>query len=803
MRRRVQAGRLWGRGIEWDAVRALVASDARTAMGRERALTAEPLTDPTEVESALDSTAEARHALAQEGAPPLDGVPDPRPVLDRARTDGAVLDGPELLTLIPLLETAPRLAAYARAIRPVAPTLAEAGESLPRLADLYDLLRHALDDDGALTDRASARLGHLRRDVRERRRRLVADLERMLQAEGDRVFADRFVTVRHGRYVLPVRAESRGRLRGIVHDRSQSGQTLFVEPEAMVEANNDLVALEREEQQEAARILAELTEAVRARRDALAGLVDTLGALDWVFARAHVAERMEATRPAIDRDGRVDLKAARHPLLLAQRWRDPSREVVPVDLELAHDRPLLLITGPNAGGKTIALKTLALLSLMAQAGCHVPAKSGSRVPVFARVFAVIGDDQSVAENLSTFSAFVKQIREVLAEADGRSLVLLDELGAGTDPDEGAALARAILESLAERGALVVATTHLEPLRAFAAAEPRARNASVEFDAATLAPTFRLVYDRPGQSWALAIAARLGLSSDLILPADGHRTAEARRLTGLLAQLDARNRSEAERARELERRETETATRLAAARDAEHRAGEQARALLERAKTEAAALLTDIRRAVSSEWERLKRAERSRPALQETRRRLQDAASRVVPTIPEPAPTDSPLTPGAAVVAAHLGLKGELLEIHGETATVRAGSVTVRVPVAALRRSETPVPGDHRRNRWEADRPAPEALRRRPDGNHEERGIGPELLLLGKTTDEARALVEQYLDDAFMAGLPNVRLVHGKGTGALRKAVRALLSSHPLVESFRDGEPSEGGAGATVAALKVS
>src|SRR5262249_54478839 len=217
----------------------------------------------------------------------------------------------------------------------------------------------------------------------------------------------------------------------------------------------------------------------------------------------------------------------RHPLLLAQRWRDPAREeVVPVDLELGPGRPLLLITGPNAGGKTIALKTLALLSLMTQAGCHVPAAEGSRVPVFERLFAVIGDDQSVAENLSTFSAFIKRIREVLAEAQTGSLVLLDELGAGTDPDEGAALARAILESLADCGALVVATTHLEPLRAFAAVEPRARNASVEFDAATLAPTFRLVYDRPGQSWALAIAARLGLPSGLIFRAEGHRTAQA-------------------------------------------------------------------------------------------------------------------------------------------------------------------------------------------------------------------------------------------------------------------------------------
>src|SRR5262249_31408987 len=279
---------------------------------------------------------------------------------------------------------APRLAAYGRAIRPVAPTLAASADSLPRLNDLRDLLRRALDDDGVLTDRASTRLGQVRRELRDRRPRLVADLERLRHADGDRVFADRFVTVRHGRYVLPVRAESRSRLRGIVHDRSQSGQTLFVEPEGMVEANNDLVALERDEQQETARILADLTDAVRARREELTTLVDTLGALDCFFARAHLAERMEASRPVIDPNGRGDSQDARHPLLLAQRWRDPSREVVPVDLELAPDRPLLLITGPNAGGKTIALKTLALLVLMTQIGCHVPAAEGSRVPIFER-----------------------------------------------------------------------------------------------------------------------------------------------------------------------------------------------------------------------------------------------------------------------------------------------------------------------------------------------------------------------------------------------------------------------------------
>jgi len=786
----VQVGRIWGRGIEWDAIRTLLASDARTEMGRDRALTASPLTEATEVQAALDLTAEARHAITQEGAPPLDGVPDVRPALERAGAEGAALDGAELLLFVPVLDCAPRLAAYGRAVSAIAPALSARTAALPRLTDLRDRLRQSIDDDGALTDKASPRLAQVRREIRDRRRRLVSELERLLHGEGDRVFADRFVTIRHGRYVVPLRAEARGRLRGIVHDRSQSGQTLFVEPESAVEANNDLVGLLRDEEHETAAILTALTDGVRAHARDIADLVDAVGALDWVFARAHLAERMAATAPTLDPDGHVELKAARHPLLLAQQWRDPTREVVPVDLTLSPEHPLLLITGPNAGGKTIALKTLALLSLMAQAGCHVPAAERSRLPIVERLYAIIGDDQSVAENLSTFSAFVKQIRQVLDEADGRSLVLLDELGAGTDPDEGAALAQAILEELGERGALVVATTHLEPLRGFASTHPRARNASVEFDAATLAPTFRLVYDRPGQSWALAIAARLGLSPGLIARAESHRSEQARRVSELLAQLDARNRSEAERARELDQREAETAARLTAARRAEHEAETRARATVERAKSEAAALLTDIRRAVAAEWERLKRTERSRSTLQEARRRLQDAGARVVPTPAATPASDTPLTAGMAVTAEHLGLKGELVAVTGDYATVRSGTVTVRVPIAALRRMDTMPAGAA-----SGPRPAPAEMR-------ETRPIGRELMLLGKTSDEARDLVEQYLDDAFMAGLANVRLIHGKGTGALRKAVRGLLAGHPLVESFRDGEPAEGGAGATVAVLKV-
>jgi DNA mismatch repair protein MutS2 len=758
-------------------------------MGRAQALTVTPLVDVAAVQHAVALTGEARLALGAEGPPPLDGVPDVRPVLDRAAAEGSVLDGAELALLIPALDAGPRVLAWGRAVRPVAPAVATLADDLPRLNDLRDTLRQALEDDGSLTDRASPRLRSLRQQVRDRRRRIVADLERLLAAEGERVFADRFVTVRHGRYVLPVRAEARQRLRGIVHDRSQSGQTIFVEPESAVEANNDLVQALREEEQEAARILAELSDAVRGRLADIERLVAAIGELDWVFVRAHLAERMAATAPTVAAAGEVALPAARHPLLLAQAWRDPARTVVPVDIELSRDRPLLLITGPNAGGKTIALKTLALCALLAQVGCHVPAAEGARLPVFARVYAIIGDEQSVAENLSTFSAFVKQIREVLGGADARSLVLIDELGAGTDPDEGAALARAILERLADAGALVVATTHLEPLRAFASTEPRARNASVEFDTRTLAPTFRLRYDVPGQSYALAIAGRLGLAPELIERAQGHRSADAAHMSQLIASLDEATRTEAERTLALERRETETAARLAAAREAEAAAAARARELVERAKAEAAGLLTDVRRAVSTEWERLKRSERSRPALEESRRRLREAGARVAPAPAGPVPGDVPLTPGMAVAAEHLGLRGELVAIAGDSATVRAGALSVRVPVAALRPAAAAPSAPVRRRRESADVPL--------------RAVAPELMLIGRTTDEVQDLVEKYLDDAFMAGVAHVRLVHGKGTGALRKAVRGLLAQHPLVESFRDGEAGEGGAGATVAALKVS
>jgi DNA mismatch repair protein MutS2 len=834
-------------GLEWPEVLALLAREARTPMGRELAAAILPSTDAPAIRRALDETRQARVALGQIGVPPWEGIGDVRPTLEVARVPGAVAEAADLAALLPLLEAAARLAAYGRGIEPVAPDLARALGAFPRPRELADLLRRSLDADGQVRDEASSALRRVRQRVRELRRDIVKQLEAYFAGpNADTTFQERYVTLRHGRYVLPVRVEAKGRLRGIVHDRSQSGATLFVEPEAAVEANNDLVQAVREEEAEVLRILAALTDAVRAALPDLDALVAGIGGLDLVFARGALAERMDAVEPVIGQDRDVLLLGARNPLLLAQSWRaaaavdwrgaaagepsgsiagrgepeasradmriEPSGSVIPMDIEIRAERPLLVITGPNAGGKTVALKTLGLLALMAQAGCHLPAREGARLPVFSQCFAIVGDDQSVAENLSTFSAFVRQLRVVLERVDAGSLVLLDELGAGTDPDDGAALAQAVLEALAERGAIVAASTHLEPLKAFASTYPRARNASVEFDAERLAPTFRLLYDRPGQSYALSIGARLGLPAALIERAHAHRSTQQRRLQELLARLDDRDRQDAERTSRLERREAESAGLLARAQEELAAAEARARETVARAKAEAQRLVTEVRRGVNEEWDRLKRAEKSRPELDRARRRLVETARKVEETAGAAAPaeeTGGPAAAGDRVEIAHLGLQGLVLQVDDATASVQAGAVTVKVPLQALRlleRSPSPPPSPQRGEG--ADHPRPRRGRGLGEGASRsgristpgKSAVAGEMNMIGRTTDEARDLLEKYLDDAFLAGLTSVRIIHGKGTGALRRAVEEVLSGHPLVAAHRPGSPSEGGGGATVATL---
>lgn len=766
--------------LEWAEVTTLLARFAVTAAGQDRARALAPRRESEAVRDALRETREARWALAACGEPPWDGVADLRPIVTQLAVEGATLEGAALAALGRTIEAGHRLKGYGARLGRGAPGVADRCRALPTLRPLLEALKTALDPEGQLLDGASPRLHGLRRrlqavrgDLQERLEALLADPEIVPALQ------ERYVTVRNGRYVVPVRGDARRRIHGIVHDRSASGATLFIEPQGVVELNNHLVHLALEERDEEARLLRSLTRRAQAHLAELQALADGLAALDLAFAKAHLAERLDAVEPEIADAGGVRLLAARHPLLVVQGWQG-GEPVVPIDLRLGDDTRLLLLTGPNAGGKTVALKTLGLLTLMAQAGLHLPVAEGSRLPVFERLFALIGDEQSLAENLSTFSSFVRQVREILERVDGRSLVLLDELGAGTDPAEGAALGEAILEALLDRGALVAATTHLEPLKVFAALEPRAANATVAFDAERLAPIFRIEYGHPGQSYALTIGARLGLPPGLIERARGRLATASRRLEALLGELEARVRAAEARAAEAARLQQEAEAERGAAREERARAEAEAERLRAEARRQARELVAEARRQVGHELAALKAQEASRRRLQEAYQRLR----RLEEAVPQPAATgdDAPLA--GEVLVPGLGLRGRLVAEADGLVTVQAGSLTVRVPrgevVQAPGRATKP--------------PAPIQVPAR-------REVPRELLLLGQTTEEARVAVEKFLDAAVLAGHDAVRLVHGKGTGALRRTVERLLREHPFVAAFRTGAPREGGGGVTVVELR--
>jgi DNA mismatch repair protein MutS2 len=777
--------RIRGDLLGWHPFRNLLARFAATPSGQDRARALAPHHALAAARGALQEATEARRALTAEGPPPWDGTGDARPILAEAAPAGAILDGSALVALGSALAAAARLAAYGQRIAPVAPTLARTWAALPACPDLARTLHDALEPDGRLTDRASPRLRALRRQITALRADLQARVERLLDHPAVApALQERYVTLRNGRYVIPVRDDARRAVRGIIHDRSQSGATVFVEPEETIALNNELTRLCLEERDEEQRVLGELTDAVRRVLPALADLVDGLGTLDLVFARAALAERLRASEPIVEAGGDLDLRAARHPLLVAQRWGAPpgAGDVVPIDLRVPADRPGLVLSGPNAGGKTVALETGGLLVLMAQSGCHIPAAPGSRVPLTDQVLAVIGDEQSLAQDLSTFSSFVRQAREILDVAGPGSLVLLDELGAGTDPTEGAALGAALLEALLDRGARVIATTHLEPLKVFAQVEPRLQNATVAFDAERLEPAFRLEYGHPGPSHALTIGERFGLPAAVIARARAHVGEEGRRLETLLATLETRTQEAAARGALAARREAEAADALAAAARAAERARADAIEVRRAAEQEARALLADARRRVGLELDRLKTDEASRRReAQEAYRRLRAAEAALQPV---PPPSDEP-TPRGEVQLRGLGLRGRVVGEADGLVTVQAGRLTVKVARSEI---EPAAGGGVRGSGASVSVPVREDVPR-------------ELHLLGRTSDEARAAVEKFLDDAVLAGHREIRLVHGKGTGALRRAVEGCLRGHPLVGGFRLAEPAAGGAGVTVVALE--
>lgn len=775
--------------LEFDKVVARLEALCTFAPARELARRLRPADDYQEVLRRQRETSEAHRLLSLRPGLSLASARDVRE-LARQAAKGHVLQPSELLEVADTLQLVRQVRGLLGGLRQQLPVLGALAERIADFAPLLQEIGRCLDRSGQVTDEASPVLGELRREVRRAHDRLVSHLERIVASQtGRQALQEPLVTVREGRYVLPVRAEMRHLLPGIVHDVSASGATVFVEPLEVVEEANRWRELQLEEQREVERVLRRLSALVGERAAAVRRAVEALARLDLALAKARLGDELRCPLPVegpeqpwlLPEPTRLRLLEARHPLLRGN--------VVPISLWLGREEgfTVLLITGPNTGGKTVALKTVGLLCLMAQAGLPLPAAEGSALPVFDGIYADIGDEQSIEQSLSTFSSHMGNIVEILRRATPRSLVLLDELGAGTDPTEGSALARALLLHLLERGCLVVATTHHGELKALAHATPGMMNASVEFDPETLAPTYHLRIGVPGQSNALHIAQRLGLPEPVL--------EEARRALGpghleverLLHDLQReRQRAAAERrALEEERRQAEALrqeweARAAALERERRQALERARRTLEEELARARLRLRQAEREV----ERAERSARRRP-LQRARRLLEQVTAQEEALAEETRPPALPVgqvRPGDRVWLRGVSEPGEALSAPDEAGEleVRLGALRARVPLAEVVRAERPAPA-----------PAPAAAPPPPAHARDE------IEVRGMTLDEALPLVEEHLDAAFRAGLRHLRIVHGKGSGTLRRAVRELLSSHPLVKSYRPAEPREGGEGVTV------
>ena len=774
--------------LEFPRVCARLAEFATSSAGAERCRALAPVADRGAADAALERAWQCFRLLEEHGEPPLRAFADVRPHLRSAAHEGFALDGKMLVAVGQTLETIRTTAAYFRRHGDTADALRDLPTRLAAFPHLEQALHHALDDDGTVRDQASDALARVRVAIRRLRESLTRKLEELVQRRSMAdVVADTYVTLRNNRFVVPLRAGAAAQVQGVVQDRSVSGETLFVEPLFAVELNNELLLAVREEELIVQRILADLTALVGAEHEAIAHSVDALIDVDCLVARGRFARLYRCTRPTFS-DGTIALRAARHPGLLFT-----GRAVTPVDLLLPVDRHVLVVSGPNTGGKTVALKTLGLCALMAQSGILIPVAEGARLPCWGAVFADVGDEQSIERNLSTFSAHIANLREIAASGVDVPLVLLDEPGVGTDPEEGAALAVALLGFFDARGARLAITTHYTPVKLFALDSARCTVAAVDFDVDTLTPRYRLVYESIGRSLALPIARRLGLPESLLAAAEQAQSQQARVLGAALEHLERlRTQLEAELSRASEH------TAALAARDAESQrlAGElrerrrsawadelrEARAFVRQLKEEGRVQLQGVRAAAErAAFQRFTREQEAAIAAREAPATA--AADRR-------APVDAPLVVAARVgdqvAVGDRGIHGELLAVDGARAWIQRGTMRFEVPAAQLRRlgRDAPAPA------------APVTVTRAVD-----EGGATELNLIGLRAREAVERLEDFLDRAVQTGRDSVRIIHGVGSGALRRAIHEYLSTSPYCSSFRGGEGSEGGAGVTMATLR--
>jgi len=782
--------------LEFPAIVERLSAATAFAPGRELVAQLRPSPEPDVVRQRLSETAEALRLLGRGGPDLLAGARDVRDSLRRAGL-GGVLSGTELL------DVAATAAAMRRARRVLLsdpdawPHLAQRAVRMGTFAEVEEAIAACIGPDGQVLDEASPELARLRARIRSLQQRIRDRLDAILRSPSLRqALQDTVVTVRAGRQVVPVKQEHKGTIPGIVHDTSASGATVFVEPLAVVELNNELQEVKSQEEQEVERLLRHLSAQVGRVADEMLLGVSLLAELDLILSKARLAESMRAVAPQMNEEGWIHIIGGRHPLLTGR--------VVPIDVWLGRDARVLVITGPNTGGKTVTLKTIGLFCLMAQAGLFVPAEPGTELAIFSGVYADIGDEQSIQQSLSTFSSHMSAIVHILRRVDERSLVLLDELGAGTDPAEGAALAMAILDHLLAVGARVVATTHYSELKAFVHNRPGMQNASVEFDVETLAPTYRLIMGLPGRSNALEIAARLGLPVPILSQARARLAHDDVRVDDLIRNLEETRRAleeELERARRLRQENERLQLELEAARA---ELAERRQIVLEKAREEARRVVTAARRETQAALDELRRLQRQGDleGARRTRRRLDRLQAQLEAAA---APVEAPgtrtlepgeLVPGTPVLVVSLGQTGTIIE--GPAAD---GQVTVQVGGMRVR-----VPGHNLRAAPAGSKEEPEHRSPVPDRAGlglvaaKRAHISPELHLRGMTVEEALEALDKYLDDAVLAGLPAVRIIHGKGTGTLRRVIHEHLRSDRRVKSWRLADASAGGHGVTVAEL---
>ncbi len=788
------------RTLELPRVLQLLSDQAVCAEAKERALRVRPETEPEEVLRLLDQTDAARSLIGLRGSPSFSGVKPVAEALDRADRGGA-LNTRELLTIADLLTAARRAREYFNADAAEKTAIDHLFLSLHGNRFLEEKIKRCIVDEDTIADAASSELADIRRHMRAAQAKSRQILQKIISSPTyGKILQETIITQRDGRFVVPVKAEHRGDLPGLVHDISSSGATLFVEPMGVVQANNELIELEAREQKEIERILAELSAEAAAHREDIQWDYDTLVHLDLIFARGQLSYKMDAVRPEVRRDGAIHLRRARHPLL------DP-KTAVPIDIELGDTFDTLVITGPNTGGKTVSLKTLGLLTLMTQCGLHIPVADRSAVSVYERVLADIGDEQSIEQSLSTFSAHMVNIVAILAEADRKSLILFDELGAGTDPVEGAALAIAVIQNVRRAGARVAATTHYAELKSFAMTTAGVENASCEFDVETLSPTYRLLIGIPGKSNAFAISKRLGLPDEVIEDARVQMSGESVRFEDILTQLEAKRQA-------LEKRELE-ADRLYRQREEDARKAREFREQMERAKenargrgeAEAKRILRDARAAADQVFAELSemrkaqaradRAANENEARAELRRKLNEAEDAVTKrdARQEPIPRPSrPIREGDLVEIPGVRQPAEVVSVGKDgTLQLKSGILKMKAKAGEVRLIED----DER-----AARRKKTAVAVRQNADRTLRTSAPrELDIRGLETLEAEGVVENFLSAAVMGRLETVTIIHGKGTGALRKAVHDILRRNRAVKDFRLGVYGEGESGVTVVTLK--